>query len=722
MLHQNNNDQDTYIYYGTSLSSKLKRNKSMIYIIIACIVFAIICISVTAFLIWQRNNTNADYAKKQSIEKTKQAMEKMKVGGLADRYKENDIDIIYYLEHIGQTRNNILEQDEKTTKLTIKNMAIKGLKDKNIENKINSKISEEMVKLYTNEEINNPNVDYVNITGYVVGNYSNTISIYIIKSKQIVGEPTEEKRGKSINVDLNTGEEITFEDLFLPGASVKNVLSQVVYDNLTSQYIKNGIVINNSIDLTGIEDEVYAILRKYHKGVIKEFYYNSNTICFAIGNDWYSFPMWKYYEKIGIYNRYNISGNIYDGTHKKTQENFIFQEQRDELVNQKISDNFIAIIVTPYNLRSRSEAFINKFNEYFDNAKVKVQELKKEAENNKEQTIILASKIIIDNLNNYWSFTPEGQPEKKTDLLKEFEICEVGQNDSVIRISNKDYKDKLILEMYKRNYGIDKFANMTVEELFSLVGNRAKIEFANIEKSIVDIKSNKSIEDTIDEQFKKKTDEIDRMIKDTSKEQDITQIEAKLSELRTNLEILQGKFANSENEKIKAIENRCIQSIATFEQDIYNLKLKREIQVVFDNQIKELNTKKQDNNIELVEEKAYYLSQVLNSYQTKNINNNWEINTMITNYSKEIVSLQDWALKTRQKKIEEEKKKQEEERRRQNQMNNTINNTITNNTNTTNNTTTNSITNDNTTNNINTTNTTYNTTKDYNLVFTNISI
>ena len=180
--------------------------------------------------------------------------------------------------------------------------------------------------------------------------------------------------------------------------------------------------------------------------------------------------------------------------------------------------------------------------------------------------------------------------------------------------------------------------------------------------------------------------------------------------LKDNLEILQGKFANQENEKIKETESMCIQRVEDFEQDIYNLKLKKEIQVVFDAQLKELNDKKQDNNIEFIEEKAYYLSQVLNSYQSKNIYNNWSINSLITSYSKDIVNLQDWALRARQKKIEEEKKKQEEERRRQNQINNTITTNTTDNTNTVNNTNitnnTNKTNNTNTVNNSNTTNTT----------------
>ena len=682
MLEQNHNEPDSYMYYGTNLPGKAKRNKGLIYIIIGCVIFTILCVTITVLAIWNRNNLDADYAQRLSTEKLKKAMEQMKVGGLSDRYKQNDLDTIYYLEHIGQGRNNHTEKDENTTKLTIKYMAIKGLKNKGTENKINSKISEEMVKLYTNEEINNPSVDYVSINGYITGNYANTLSVYLQKSTRFIENNQIQRQGKSINIDLNTGDEIPFEDLFLPGIGIKNILSQVVYDNLVEQYIRQGIVVNNSVEVTGIEDRVYNTISKYSKGAIKEFYFTSSDICFELDNGWYTFPMWKYYDKIGIYTRYKTSNDIFDGTHKSEQENFIFQEIKDELVNQKISDNFIAIIITPYNLKNRSEYFVNKFNEFYDAAKIKVQNLKKEADANKDQTIVYACKINIDAINNYWSYLPEGQmpgSEKKSNFLDDFEVCVTSQNDSIIRISNKDYKDKLINEMYKRNYGIEKFADITVDELFSLVGNKAKIEFSNIDKKIVELTTNKSVEEVIDEQFTAKANEINTLIQDNSQNQDIAKIESKVMELKENAEILEGKFLNASNEKVNEIVQRNKQVIESFEHDIYNLKLKKEIIDVFDNQIKELNSNKQDSNISMLEEKSYYLAQVINTYAVKNKYDNAEIRNLIMGYSRDIVSLQEWAIQTRQKKADEERRKQEESRR-QNQINNNINNTITTNT------------------------------------------
>ena len=68
MLEQNHNGSDPYMYYGTSLSSKVRRNKGRIYIITGCAIFTMLCIAITALAIRNRNNLDADYAQKLSTE------------------------------------------------------------------------------------------------------------------------------------------------------------------------------------------------------------------------------------------------------------------------------------------------------------------------------------------------------------------------------------------------------------------------------------------------------------------------------------------------------------------------------------------------------------------------------------------------------------------------------------------------------------------------------
>ena len=615
---------------------------------------------------------------------------KNEIEGLSERYKPNDIDTIYSIEHIGPSRDNSLEQDENTTKLTIKYMAIKGLKNKDVENTINSAISREMVKLYTNAEINNPNIDYINISGNITGNYSNIISIHMIKNTKENGTTLGKRSGKSLNFDLNTGNEIKFEELFLSGVSVKNILTQVIYDNLSKQ--------NNS---KNIEDKVYDIINKYEQGKLDDFYFDSNIVYFAIEGNWYTLPMWRYYEKIGIYKRFKTANSIFDGTHKKTGESFVFQEIKEELVNQKISDNFIAIIVTPYNLKNKSEYFIKKFNEYYDEVRSKVQKLKKVADVEPEQTIIYACKIDINNIDNYWSYSATDEQGintvKSTNFLDEYEICETGRNECIIRISNDYFEDELLQKMYKRGFAVEKFASMSKEELFSLVGNKAKMENSSDDKAIVELVTNKPIEEAIENQFKKKADEIEELLKKATLE-DLSSIETKVNELKENVGILEGKFANQENEKIKSIDENYKQRIENFDKSIFNVKLKNEIIETFESQIKELNTGKSEYNIDEVEESTYYLSQILNTYYSKNKNNDRDINSLLSDYSRDLVNIQDWAIKLRQKQLEEEEKK------KQNEIGNNTSGIILDLNNTNNSNTTNNINNTNTTNSTNTIN------------------
>ena len=115
-MEQNHNENDTYIYYGTSLSSRIKRNKGLTCFIIGSIIFALLCVAITGIAIGLKKSIDAEKAKKLSKEQLKQQMEQMKVSSLSDRYKQNDLDTIYYVENIGKSRDNLLEQDEKTTK------------------------------------------------------------------------------------------------------------------------------------------------------------------------------------------------------------------------------------------------------------------------------------------------------------------------------------------------------------------------------------------------------------------------------------------------------------------------------------------------------------------------------------------------------------------------------------------------------------------------------
>ena len=692
MWGQNKNKNKMYQVYGAKkkiLNVKLPSDKPW-PAIIGCTAFAIICILITLIAVLYRNSMDESQRQQASAKKIKQEMEQMSITKLSERYKPNDIDTIYSIEHIGPNRDNFLEQDENTTKLTIKYMVIKGLKDKDIESDINSKISREMSKLYKNSEVNDDSIDYINISGNIVGNYSNVVSINLIKYIKENSSMPGKKHGKSINIDLSTGKDIKFDELFLPGVSIKTVLSQVIYDNIAQK--------NETLN---IEEKVYDLLSKYEQGEIKEFYFDSSKINFVLDGNWYSFPMWKYYDKIGIYKRFITDNSIFDGTHQKTEENFVFQPIKEELINSKISNNFIAIIITPYNLKNKSSYFIKKFDEYYDKVEKKIQDLKKEAQTDTKQTLIYACKIDLNDIDNYWGYFPTGQDisiEKKTNLLDEFEICEAASNECIIRVLNEYFEKDLLNKMYSRNYTLEKFVNMSKEELFALVGNKAKLESSSEDKTIIELVKNTPVEETIENQFKKSTDEIKELLPKIVQDEELNKLKIKLKDFKDNLEILEGKFAGQENEKIKSIDENYKKELENIENSIYNINLKREITEIFESEITKLDSEKNENNMADTEERAYYLLQRLNSYYTRNKNNDNEINKQISDYSKVLMDIQEWAIKLRQKK--------KEEAERQNEIRNNITNTTntTNSSNTTNRTNTNNT--NNTTNNTNNTNNT----------------
>ena len=180
------------------LISKLNKGaKKLKKTIIGLIIFTIVAVSTTAILIIEKNkpeNITPDIPKENS---------EKEIGTKRNqKYNQNDLEIIR------KNVDGIVEYNS---------IRISGLKNKEIENKINNEIAqteEEFVNLLSNFETDKHR--YIN--EYVAANFSNILSISMEASSYGSSDSIEKK--KYLNYDLTTGNKIELKDLFLPNADI----------------------------------------------------------------------------------------------------------------------------------------------------------------------------------------------------------------------------------------------------------------------------------------------------------------------------------------------------------------------------------------------------------------------------------------------------------------------------------------------------------------------
>ena len=288
------------------MSQSNKRSKSKIFIII----FALVAIVVTGFLIWYTliNNSNTETDTETtdvfyiSTEKTSEGL------STYDTYDENAI--------------TIEEIEDEIDEVTVSYVQIDGLIDEEIENKINQEIKD-LAYGYDAEKT----VEYCNF--YITANYANVLSIegYYEYTEGEDEDYVEET--KTLNYDLTTGEQIEFYDLFVSESAGLSVVRDSAYIDLADVYSNEARTDEwnmyepdmSTIDYGEIEEDLNYVVLCYRKKKIERFCFSEQTIYFWIddGNgesEAYSINMVDFLENIAIYNRYSTvsSEEIYEDT------------------------------------------------------------------------------------------------------------------------------------------------------------------------------------------------------------------------------------------------------------------------------------------------------------------------------------------------------------------------------------------------------------------------
>lgn len=261
------------------MDDKVSTNK----IIISLIVFAIISITITAILIIQKNNTSAPNHEITSGD-VNIAVKHDKIIGtkINQKYNQNDLEII--------------ETQMQEDGLEYVSIRISGLKNKEIENKINEDIAREEASLKENV-LSNEMGEYDSryLSEYVNANFSNVLSLALYGSKYGSNSRNQLNESRYLNYDLTTGNRLKLEDLFVPGADIDLYAQNSIYKELLHDtFSEKGVFFDpkywESGECTYVVDEIDELkfikeFNKY-KTAPKDFCFSYNQISIVYGEDY----------------------------------------------------------------------------------------------------------------------------------------------------------------------------------------------------------------------------------------------------------------------------------------------------------------------------------------------------------------------------------------------------------------------------------------------------
>lgn len=289
-------------------------------------------------------------------------------------------------------------------------LKISGLKDKEVENKINEKIKSYVTSIKINQE-------QINVYAYVNGNYNNILSIGVHYYNDNDVYVTE-----GINIDLNTGDEFKLEDVFVKSASIINVLysglcEKLAWDidisaNNDDEYFKKYQELTNmdNRDTSYYEDMIFKLSSWYknNKGNINFNVSPTKLYVYNVLIDGKKYdlqiPLNKVKESVAIYKRYSSNDSLFDNNKYGTgyipfsvpmsdYSNCLLLNKID--YGKKSNNLFVDSCFQNYSVISYNELNPNIYNSMKVFTNNLIDEVSKKANSNLQNGYILQSEIGV---------------------------------------------------------------------------------------------------------------------------------------------------------------------------------------------------------------------------------------------------------------------------------------------------------------------------------------
>lgn len=343
-------------------------------------IFAIVCLIVTAILILYQN-IEIEEKNEETVGKTLKETKEKDVPGIDinGTYNQNDL--------------KIEEKSVTKEKVEIRYLQISGLKNKTIENKINKEIEILALNCYKDKIKDLNEVINVSINMWELSNFANTISFELSYMAKIDDDDDGVYLGiKGINYDLNTGEEITIDEIFTSDVPIEDVLRQSAYNSLMSCTIDTNLIGELIVsDYGDIEDDIAELIYSYKKGKITNFCYSPIDITIIYDNiHSINIDMEDFAEYIAIYNRYLSEDSLFESEDIGMKNVYTLTNRRKDALyytNYQNEDNYFIEISIDFQCTEDDE-FAKMI------AQNKIIEIEKEIEKVKQK--------VRENPNNFY--------------------------------------------------------------------------------------------------------------------------------------------------------------------------------------------------------------------------------------------------------------------------------------------------------------------------------
>lgn len=251
------------------------------------------------------------------IVKKKAEDEKYALRKYSETYNENDLIFNEYIDINGEVKLRKDIPDIIIREKYIGFIQIDGLKDKQVQTKINNLLKEKSYSFEKDKRVGTS----------ITANFSNVLSV-IVSCYDGRGDTQNEIH---LNIDLSTGNEIPFEEIFVSSAPIKSILAEGMYKTLAWETKGKNTNEENweenydisKADISDFEDKSIILAKKYEKekGKIKYSLYFDKIIVYDLLNGitdkedrTITIDFVDHLEDIAIYKRFLTEDSLFENS------------------------------------------------------------------------------------------------------------------------------------------------------------------------------------------------------------------------------------------------------------------------------------------------------------------------------------------------------------------------------------------------------------------------
>ncbi|HCC03787.1 MAG TPA: hypothetical protein DEP51_02875 [Clostridiales bacterium] len=307
-------------------SNNKKFKKFYIIFVVVLVLITIIATYITIMYINSSSNQINETKEEQiendidetnEIAKRKAEDEKYALRKYSETYNENDLIFNDYIDINGEVKLRKDIPDIIIKEKYIGFIQIDGLKDKQVQTKINNLLKEKAYSFGKDKRVGTD----------VTSSFSNVLGV----SFYMIDERGQNEKNEFLHIDLSTGNEIPFEEIFVSSAPIKSILAEGMYKTLAWETKEKNTNEENweddydisKADISDFEDKSINLAKKYEKekGKIKYSLYFDKIIVYDLLNGitdkedrTITIDFVDHLEDIAIYKRFLTEDSLFENS------------------------------------------------------------------------------------------------------------------------------------------------------------------------------------------------------------------------------------------------------------------------------------------------------------------------------------------------------------------------------------------------------------------------